>query len=459
MKKYLLILLFGLYTAQIAQAESVGSARAPRIVNKSASARAAFLGTGSGAYLLNVPHVQIDLTNKTPGIFKTGTVYQLPSPIKSSQLFWEAVDGGYAARIRLVSDQAKRLRYHLVFNKEIPGMVFKLQGSQDKSRIITVDQSYIQDKDIWLPITNGNSADLEIFVQGSRPPIDSLFVLDAVNVIVADMRTGTQRKVISKEKPSLSEMLHYYKPQTVGFIKEVEYDLACWTEAAEYPALAVAADATALISFIKEGASFVCTGTLLNDKNQSFKPWFITANHCITNQKAANTIAFEWFYRATGCLTPETDSRYTTTFGGARMLASDRAHDLAFLRLRARPPDGAVYAGWDTNRLFIGKEVWGVHHPEGDHTMVSQGRVSDVNIKVQGPDEKDRNVNEVIFSVGGAEIGSSGSGIFITKGGAPYWVGGLYGGPANDYQLNYYTSLRNFYGKIRPWLGKRKRAR
>ena len=87
--------------------------------------------------------------------------------------------------------------------------------------------------------------------------------------------------------------------------------------------------------------------------------------------------------------------------------------------------------------------------------MVSSGTVTDLDLKIEGSDGLDRNVNEVIYAFGGAEIGSSGSGVFVTRKGKPAWVGGLYGGPADDYQLNYYTSMRNFYYKIKRWLGKR----
>jgi hypothetical protein len=429
--------------------ESVDGLQTKRTIAKSTPATNEFLGQAGEAFVLNVPQIQVDLSKQMPGVFKTGVVYQLPAPITVSQLFWEATSGGYLARVHLIADQAKRLRFHLVFKQALPNMVFRVQGSLNHSPLTPVDQGLIDDNNIWLPITIGNTADLEIFVKGDKPN-EGLFEIDAVNIIVADMRTGGKRKIM--EKQSLGDLL-INKPQTVGFIQEVEFDLACWNAVGQYPALQIAANATALVSFIKGGGSFVCTGTLLNDKRKSLKPWFITANHCIADQRVANTMSFEWFYQAPSCLSPETDSRYSQSFGGGRLLFADKKNDTAFLKLKARPPDGVAYSGWSTKRLNVGKLVWGVHHPEGDHTMVSEGRVTGLDLKVQGPDGSNRKVNKINYSIGGAEIGSSGSGLFVTSKGLPFWVGSLYGGPANDYQLNYYTNMGNIFPNIQPWLG------
>ena len=297
-------------------ADSVESLQTQRDTVKSVTDTSGFIGKGSEAFILNLPQIPVDMSKTTPGVVKTGTVYRLPSPITVSQLLWEPVDNGFAARIHLVSAQAKRLRFHLEFKQVVNGLTFRLQGNQNNSPLMSVDQSFIKDNNIWLPITIGNTADLEIFIKGKKPS-DDLFLIDAVNIIVAEKPSGGRRKII--EKQSLGELL-ILKPQTVGLINEVEYDLSCWSNVGQYSALQIAANATALISFIKGGDSFVCSGTLLNDKRNSLKPWFITANHCITNQAVANSMSFEWFYRATSCSGFETDSRYTTTFGGARML-------------------------------------------------------------------------------------------------------------------------------------------
>ena len=430
MRKFITPLYLSLFFAALTNVVSAGPMPIQPAFPDKAAAAAAFLGKGGEAYVLNLPEVKVDMTNSSPGLQKTGVVYPLPAPITVVQLFWEQVSGGYVARVRLVSKQAKRLRFHLVFNQTAPGMAFRVQGNQNSAPLSPVDQSFIQDNTIWLPITKGNAADLEIFVKDNRPP-DNLFVLDAVNLIVAGVSAGN-RKLI--EKQSLSDLLQV-QPKTLGLIREVEFDLACWSQESQYPALQEAASATALISFIKEGSSFICSGTALGDRRNSATPWFMTAYHCITNQAVANSISFEWFSQATACGGSQTDSRYATTGGGGRMLFSDKKNDAAFLKLRVRPPEGVAYVGWSSRGVGPGRQVWGVHHPEGDHTMVSVGSVTALGVKVNGPDDVERIMNEVRFAFGGTEIGSSGSGLFITSAGKPQWVGSLYGGPAFDYQL------------------------
>jgi len=402
--------------------------------------------------VVTIPELQIDLTNPSPGVVKTGEVYRLPKPVMASQLNWQPVNGGYAARLQFVSDQAKRMCFHLAFKTKPSAIRFRVQGNSSNSAVFFADQNFINDNNIWLPITVGTTGDLEIFIQGDQPEEGS-FEVDAVNIIVAGIRSGNNRKIM--EKQSLNDLI---KPKSLGLALEPEFDLACWNGVPEYPALQVAANATALISFIRNGGSFICTGTLLNDQRNSSKPWFITANHCVTDQRASNTLSFEWFFQAPACLSSDTDSRYSQTFGGARLLYANKKNDTSFMRLRARPPAGVAYSGWSTKRLFVGRQVWGVHHPEGDHTMVSQGAVTGLNQTVKGNNDTNLAVNEILFSVGGAEIASSGSGLFTVVNGLPYWVGGLYGGPVNDYQLNYYSRFRDVFPKIQPWLGKRRKS-
>ncbi len=454
MRKFIFLPCLSLYLVALAHVVSAQPLEAVHPITKSAATVAAFLGKAREAYLLNLPEVKVDLTSTPPGLQKTGIVYQLPAPVTVAQLFWEQVSGGYVARVHVVSEQAKRLRFHLLFQQAVPQMAFRVKGNENNAPLNPVDQTVVQDNNIWLPITSGKAADLEIFVKDNKPA-EGLFAIDAVNIIVGGVSNG-KRKLI--EKQSLDDLLQI-KPKTLGFIRELEFDLACWNQDLQYPALQEAASATALISFIKEGSSFICSGTLLKDKRNSSVPWFITANHCITNQAVANSMSFEWFSQATSCSGRETDSRYTVTGGGGKMFSVDKKNDVAFLKLRARPPEGVSYVGWNSKGIGPGRLVWGVHHPEGDHTMVSLGNVTSLNVKIEGSDKVERVMNKVRFAYGGTEIGSSGSGLFITSFGKPQWVGGLYGGPEFDYQLNYYSNINRFFSKIQPWLGKSKKTR
>src|SRR5262249_42906610 len=56
------------------------------------------------------------------------------------------------------------------------------------------------------------------------------------------------------------------------------------------PVVDEAKTAVGRMTFISGGASYVCTGTLLNDSdNTSAIPWFLTAEHCISAQTEASS--------------------------------------------------------------------------------------------------------------------------------------------------------------------------
>jgi hypothetical protein len=122
------------------------------------------------------------------------------------------------------------------------------------------------------------------------------------------------------------------------------------------------------------------------------------------------------------------------------------------LRLNKSPPNGVIFSAWDTN-IQAGELVWGVHHPEGDHTMVSEGNVTALleTIQEQGTG-RTYMLNEVNYFSGGAELGSSGSGLFSVANGLAYWKGTLFGGPESNYQLNFYSNFNSYYPNIKPWL-------
>ena len=74
-------------------------------------------------------------------------------------------------------------------------------------------------------------------------------------------------------------------------------DVACYSAS-----WGTTAQATARITFISGGGSFLCTGTLMNDTDtQTFIPYFMTAEHCITTQAEASTINWYWNYQRTTC--------------------------------------------------------------------------------------------------------------------------------------------------------------
>ena len=400
------------------------------------NATAAFLGSGGQAFDLTLPAIQIDLATPVRGMQTTGEVFSLPAPVTAAQLAWEPVAGGYVARVQVLAEQAKRLRLRLIIPDGSAAFQFRVQGNLDATPLGPVSLAAADGNALWLPVTDGNAATLEIFAGGANPPAATGLTLDAVNVIVADVTGGNAGGFVAK---------------LLGYARQPEYDLACFADNANYAGLTQAAKATAKINFIISGKSYICTGTLLNDKGNTQTPWFATANHCLPDQATASTASFEWFFQATQCGGKTQDSRYAQTSGGALLLYTDVKLEPSFLKLNRLPPSGVFLSGWDT-RITVGDEVWGVHHPVGDHTMVSHGKVDALGKTIINVDTNAQHfLNLVTFDRGGIEGGSSGSGLFTIASGVAYWKGSLFGGP-DDYQIAAYSDFPSYYSNIKQWL-------
>ncbi|UJP05905.1 MAG: trypsin-like peptidase domain-containing protein [Nitrosomonas sp.] len=431
--RYFLFLVL-IFLSQFTHAEKAESTFYNPISTKRESNNNEFIDKSGPVYAVTLPDIEVNITPSDKGPRQTGITYQLPEPVSNIQLAWKEVTEGYVTRIQLFADQAKHLRFHLRFANRLSSMDIQLrvQGNLDTAPLGPVNQSGIYTSELWLPTTKGDSAELEIFIKSSSYPDSPIFVLDAINFIVVD---NTDSSII---------------PYSQGLAREKEYDLACWSGNSEYNALKKAADATAKIHYITSDGSYICSGTLLNDTSNSFTLWFATAHHCLPDQATASTAELEWFYQATNCDSPQTDSRHEKTSGGAQLLWTDFENDVSFLKLYKKTSGPMQFSGWQTD-IEVGDLIWGVHHPKGDHTMVSNGNVAAL-LQNHKSDEGTRILDEVKFANGGAEGGSSGSGLFSIEGDNSYWKGTLYGGPPGDYQKNSYSHFDRYFSKISGWL-------
>ena len=210
-------------------------------------------------------------------------------------------------------------------------------------------------------------------------------------------------------------------------------------------------NAVARIVYTVEGASYVCSGTLVADRDgATVIPYFLTANHCIASQTAASTIQSYWFYRSAAC-NGSARGDYRTVFGGATLLHATAASDTSFVRLNSDPPPGAVYAGWLVGLApGQGTAVTGIHHPTGDLQKINFGSVDGYFSCEPLAGESFRcaaapNAQSAFLGIrwqsGVTEAGSSGSAVFTNEG--HYLLGQLYGGSGDCT-----TPGMDFYGRF-----------
>jgi len=326
-------------------------------------------------------------------------------------LHWIALaDGSHVARLEFVSPLAYGIRAGLRIEGLPSAAELRFGGSLRPDAVVATLRSdqlrALVDADglFWTPGTDGEKQSVELWL----PP-------------------GAAPAGVTIEAPRLSHLMtnaieDFKILEKIGESGSCNIDAVCRVGTLGQP-FANASTAVARMTFVKDGGTYLCTGTLLNDTdNSSQVPWFHTANHCISSQALASTLNTYWKYDATACSSGAVGS-YVLLSGGADYLYSSTDTDGALLRLRDNAPAGVHFAGWDAGAMSSSTAVTAIHHPAGDLKKVSFGR--------HLPADSDSVNHAVGWLEGTTEGGSSGSGLFTSDASGYYLRGGLYGGYAS----------------------------
>ena len=207
---------------------------------------------------------------------------------------------------------------------------------------------------------------------------------------------------------------------------EVETDAEdCHLDVTCYPEWSSSATGVAQIVIETSEGSSICSGTLLNNRQQDLTPYFLTAAHCVDTEEEARSVIALWHYQTQTCNGDLLDFQSVPRTEGARLLSTlgggpieGRAHpdgDMTLLRLEGNLPDGVMFQGWDADPQPIGAQVTGIHHPGSDwgtFKRISFGQII--------PDPASRISADVYaftsYTQGYTEPGSSGSALFSSPG-------------------------------------------
>ena len=238
--------------------------------------------------------------------------------------------------------------------------------------------------------------------------------------------------------------------------EDCHLDVTCYSEWSS------SAAGVARIVFEEGESTYVCSGTLLNNRRRDRVPYFLTAAHCVDTEAAARSVTAFWLYQTQTCKgdlpafrsVPRTEgSHLLSTSGGPESLDGD----MTLLHLAGNLPDGVAFQGWDAGLQPVGTQVTGIHHPENDDwgffKRISFGQI----IPNADSGTSGDTYAAVSYPVGQGytEPGSSGSAIFSGPGTV---VGTLSGGdivgnacptvPVRDVV----TRFSAFYPRIRQFL-------
>lgn len=164
----------------------------------------------------------------------------------------------------------------------------------------------------------------------------------------------------------------------------------------------------------------LCTGQLVNNTAQDNKRYFMTANHCVSTQTAANSLVLYWKYENPTCRTPGSSESGTpistvnnsiTQTGAAVLISTFEPSDTTLLDLLTEIPAAAspFWLGWDRGTTVPSSAV-GIHHPSGHEKRISfeNNPLDSTDIDPPGvPGSKHWHVPG--WDLGTTEQGSSGS--------------------------------------------------
>lgn len=423
--------------AAYANQRAAGAGPAP--VARAGQARRIALGKLPAARLAQERAASADAKGVRPRIgFPRAVAALADSAAFAAQLSWETLaDGGRVAAVSVESPEAAGLRIGLAVEALPRAATLRLYAQAERADAQLVTGAEILDtlaenrasgasgdaaRTYWLPMVAGNEATLEIelpagadvdAVRLALPRISHLFITPRQHAAEHATRRAASCNLDISCQPYLGAWIDYSK-------------------------------AVALMDFVDGGIAYYCSGTLLADRNHSFTPYFLSANHCIDSQTIANTLETTWFYRSAAC-----NDRYgtfpgsKTVTGGATLLYNSAATDTSFMRLRKAAPEGAVFAGWLPALPARYTGVVGLHHPTGDHQKISFGFVSDYEscrtdpgaaVYCESAAAADARFLGVSWQEGITESGSSGSGLWAAhEDGNHYLVGQLYAGSSSCY--------------------------
>jgi outer membrane protein assembly factor BamB len=220
-------------------------------------------------------------------------------------------------------------------------------------------------------------------------------------------------------------------PFKVSSIAHIYRDMSFEKGAAGFCELEVTADwqnvakSVGRVDFVSGGSVGSCTGTLLNNAANDQKPYFLTANHCISTQSEASSVTVYWNYN-----TGDNPPGGTPTTNGSNLLVTGASSDFTLLFLTGSLPGGLFFSGWDSAAFNSTAPGTAIHHPNSSHKRISFGTARQPLSGNCLPGEQCLRVD---WTSGVTEPGSSGSGIWIgspSDPGGPRLIGTLTGGPS-----------------------------
>ena len=360
----------------------------------------------------------------------------------SSKLTWHGYKDGIVAYATISSPEAKSIRAQLdiVLPASSQLVFYGLDEQDDRFALdtLTTKRKRLKEDQFWTPSVQGESIGIEV-----RLPSNNDISKLQISILKVSHRF---RSTDEADGPALE------------LVCDNHSEAACGVDEGTIDANTV--DSTVKLVWEDANFTYLCSGALMNvdDGPDVYRPYVLTAAHCIDDEVEANSLVVHWFYETSSCASTTTSSAFTRTFGGADVLETRTQEDMTLLELERDPPDGAYYAGWSTSDVSRNTSVNGAHHPDGvlKKYFLGSSQGSQTTQVCLDDDQEDcftlvQSIR-VTVSEGAVEGGSSGSGLFEEVSGEEVLVGILsatHEGCTD--QSAFFGRFENFYPHITTW--------
>ncbi len=187
------------------------------------------------------------------------------------------------------------------------------------------------------------------------------------------------------------------------------------------------------------GGTAACTGTLINNRENDFYPYVLTADHCEIGTSNDQSVVSYFNFQRSACARGAQSSREDVqldpqqSISGSEFVAGNPTSDFTLLVLGSASSPATVPASWEpywsgwTRSEQAADSGASIHHPSADEKSIALFSSELQRVQLQDAGQSVETW-EVVWSAGTTEQGSSGSGIFGTDG---LLRGQLYGGGAS----------------------------
>ena len=314
------------------------------------------------------------------------------------------LDGGVFARASAGSmvwgtevrvEGSYRLRLHLADLQVPAGTRFWIYGEDGES--VAFGPELAGPDGLWTPSVAGPVARLEVeLADAALEAGEPGFTVDRVLEMV---------RLDSQGLPLVGANATVLQKADVACLR----DVTC-TGAALFPSIRAAERAIAQLTFVDGGFSFVCTGSLLNDRDETtLRPFLLTANHCFDNQGSAASLEALFDLKTSTCGGAPPNPNQLPRVNGSTLRGTGQESDFTLVELAQKPAGTRTYLGWSPDPVAAGTTLHRISHPVANNELYTQVYTQYEVLPTQPCGGSRANYYNLEFMVGGTFGGSSGA--------------------------------------------------